>query len=271
MRLASGIHNLLSIRGKRYPCKTMSKECAYCGLPRPLTREHIWPNAFLRRGNFGLKYSAKAGRTFEGDLIVRDVCGPCNNGPLGTLDNYACELWDSNFRHFPEHLTPVRFQFEYGKLTRWLIKIAFNSARAQGHEDAELFTRYRPILLAEGDSSPLYVNVFVSLVGPGMLAFADGRPARKIYPQAARSGPLIVPNVNGYQHVSTRMVMINGYFFTLILSRTPTMPGGDMIELLRRIPGEPLALGGEMELMTTMNANQALTGIGNWPRASKRK
>jgi hypothetical protein len=249
----------------------MSKECAYCGLPRRLSREHIWPNGFLRRGSFGLKFSARAGRTFEGDLIVRDVCEACNNGPLAALDTYACELYDSNFGRFPEHSVPVRFAFEYSKLTRWLIKIAFNSARAQGHDDAELLGRYRPVILAEGDSCPLYANVFVALVGPGTLECGPGHPTRKIYPQAARSGPIIIPDVDGYQHVSTRMVMINGYFFSLILSRTPMMPSEDVIQLLRRVPGEPLALNGEMELMTTLNANQALAGIRDWPGASKGK
>jgi hypothetical protein len=248
----------------------MPKECAYCGLPRRMSREHIWPNGFLRRGSFGLKFSARAGRTFEGDLIVKDVCEVCNNGPLGDLDSYACRLYDTNFGHFPEHFTPTVFAFEYSKLTRWLNKIAINSARAQGLEDAELLGQYRPLLLAGSDSCPLYVNVFIALIGPGTLEFGSGRGSRTIYPQAARSGPIIIPGVNGYQHLSTRMVMINGYFFTLILSRTTTMPAEDVVGLLRRIPGEPLALDGRMELMTTMNANQALTGVRDWPRSPKK-
>lgn len=248
----------------------MPKNCAYCGLPRRMSREHIWPNGFLRRGSFGLKFSARAGRTFEGDLIVKDVCEVCNNGPLGALDSYACSLYDTNFGHFPEHLTPIRFAFEYSKLTCWLIKIAFNSARAQGHDDAELLGRYRPLMLAGGDSCPLYVNVYIALIGPGTLEFGSGRDSRKIYPQVARSGPIIIPDVNGYQHVSTRMVMINGYFFTLILSRSPAMPAEDVVDLLRRIPGEPLALDGRMELITTINANQALAGVRDWPRGSKK-
>jgi len=66
------------------------------------------------------------------------------------------------------------------------------------------------------------------------------------------------------------MVMINGYFFTLILSRKPMMPAGDVVDLLSRIPGEPLALSGEMELMTTLNANQALAGVRDWPREAKK-
>jgi hypothetical protein len=247
----------------------MPKECAYCGLPRRMSREHIWPNGFLRRGSFGLKYSSRAGRTFEGDLIVKDVCEVCNNGPLSELDAYACDLYDTNFGHFPEHFTPVRFEFEYSRLTRWLLKIAFNSARAQGHDDARLLGAYRPAILSEGDNCPLYVNVCIALVGPGILTFPDGRPAKKIHPEAARSGPIIVPGVDGYQHVSTRMVMINGYFFTLVLSRTPTMPTDEVVELLRHIPGEPLALGGRMELMTTMDANQALAGIRDWPSGAK--
>lgn len=39
------------------------------------------------------------------------------------------------------------------------------------------------------------------------------------------------------------------------------MRAGDVVELLRRIPGEPLALDGSMELMTTLNANRALSGV----------
>jgi len=39
------------------------------------------------------------------------------------------------------------------------------------------------------------------------------------------------------------------------------MPAEDVADLLCRIPGEPLALDGRMELMTTMNANQALAGV----------
>jgi hypothetical protein len=233
-----------------------------------MSREHIWPNGFLRRGSFGLKYSARARRTFEGDLIVKDVCEECNNGPLSRLDAYACQLYDSNFQHFPEHFTPVAFEFEYGRLTRWLLKVAFNSARAQGHGDADLLGSYRPAILSDGDCCPLYVNVWIALVGPGRLTFSDGRPEIRIHPKAARSGPVIVPGVDGYQHVSTRMVMINGYFFTLVLSRTPTMPMEEVVQLLRRIPGEPLALGGRMELMTTMDANQALAGVGDWPRGT---
>lgn len=248
----------------------MPKECAYCELSRRMSREHIWPSGFLRRGSFGMKYSARARRTFEGDLTVRDVCEVCNNGPLAKLDSYACELYDTNFGQFPEHFTPVRFAYEYSKLTRWLLKIAFNSARSQGHEDANLLARYRPLLLAEGDSSPIYANFFLALIGPGSLAVGPGGANRKIYPQAARSGPIIIPDVNGYQHVSTRMVMINGYFFTLVLSRTPQMPPEEILDLLHRIPGEPLALDGNMELMATMDANQALSGIGNWPRGSKK-
>ena len=244
----------------------MVLKCAFCDLPRRMTREHIWPNGFLRRGDFGVKFSARAGRTFSGDLVVRDVCEVCNSGPLSRLDAYACELYDANFSRFPEHLEPVAFTYDYGKMSRWLLKVAFNSARAQGHSDAELLRPYRSAILASGDCSPILANVYLALVGPGTLSFSDGRPDRTIFPKAARSGPVVVPSVRGYQHVSTRMVMINGYFFTLVLSRTPTMPADEVVDLLRQIPGKPIALDGYMEMVTTMSANQALAGVREWPR-----
>lgn len=249
----------------------MSKLCAFCDLPRRLTREHIWPNGFLKRNSYGLRYSSRAGRAHGGDLIVRDVCEVCNNGPLSNLDAYACKLHDTNFGAFPEHGEAVQFQFEYSKLMRWLIKVAFNSARAQGHQDAELLRRYRAAILAEGDNCPIYVNAFLAIVGPGKLDFPGGRSSEKIYPKAARSGPVIVPTVNGYQHVSSRMVMINAYFFTLIISRTPQMPADEVGDLIRGIPGRPLAYDGAMILKPIMTANQALEGIQYWPRQARKR
>lgn len=249
-----------------------SKVCAYCGVGRSLTREHIWPNGFLRRGDFGVKFSSKAQRVFGGDLIIKDVCGACNNGPLSVLDNYACELYDTYFGQFPEHFSPVKFEYDYTKLTSWLLKIAFNSARSQGHRDAQLLSSYRQVVLAAGECTPIYVSVRIALVGPGFLDYGNGRPGRTIYPKACRSGPVIVPGANGYQHVSTRLVMINGYFFTLVLSRAPSLPSVAASELIRRMPGAPLALDGKMELVTTMNANQALEGVERWPgRLNKRR
>lgn len=249
----------------------MPKLCAYCDSPRKLSREHIWPDGFLRRGKFDLKYSARAGRSFLGDLTIRDVC---NNGPLSTLDDYACKLYDSNFQHFPEQLEEVAFSFEYSVLTRWLLKISFNSARSHSHGDAELLARYREMILAEGDSCPLYANFFLALVAPAIIDNFDDRTGRrsseKIYPYAARCGPMIFPNVNATQHVSARMIMINAYFFTMVLSRTPTVPIQYGMEILKRIPGEPLALDGSMQLTPMMNASQALKGVGDWP-APKRK
>lgn len=248
---------------------SMPKRCAYCGLTRPLTREHIWPDGFLKRDEFGVKFSARAGRTFAGDLVVRDVCATCNNGPLGALDAYACQLYDSNFRHFPEHYTPIRFQFDYGRLTRWLLKVAFNSARAHGHEDAALLELYRPLLLAEANSCPIHANFSLALVGPGTIG--AGQRAREVYPAAARSGPYLIQGLNGYQHISTRMLMIRGYFFTLILPRTPSIPSGEVQELLSAIPGEPLALDGDMLLFTSLDASHALTGVQDWPVGSGRR
>jgi hypothetical protein len=243
----------------------MSKICAYCSLPNRMSREHIWPNGFLRRGNFGIKYSKRAGRTFQGDLIVRDVCEHCNNGPLSRLDAYACTLYDTNFGRFPEHFEPVVFAYDYGRLLRWLIKIAFNTARANKHQDAELLSRYRGSLLADFDNSPINAHVYVALTGPGSLDFCD-RPSRKIYPQLARSGPIVLPGVGGCHQVITRMVMINAYAFTLIVSRTPKVFSRDVAGSLRQVPGEPLALEGRMGLFTSLNANQVLNGVSGWPR-----
>ncbi len=244
--------------------------CAMCRNPRQLTKEHIWPAGFLRRSDYEIRYSARAKRTFGGDLTIKDVCGECNNGPLSRLDAYACELYDRYFAKMPRRSEVVTFEYDFGRLTRWLLKIAFNSARSNGSPDIDLLQPYAPVILAEVPCLPVFVGFFVALIGPSLMMNSTTGTTKVIQPQAARSGPIIIPDVTGYEHVSTRMVMVNGYFFTLVLSRQTTLASTEVPDLFARIPGQPLALGGRMRLTTTLDAAQVLGGIRDWPRTRMR-
>src|SRR5258708_39077844 len=102
----------------------MSSVCAYCRLDRPLTKEHIWPKGFIKRTNYKIRYSAKAPKTFSGEMTIRDVCYSCNNGPLSNLDAYACELFDEYFKNFVQNGEVVSFKYHFSSLTRWLLKVA---------------------------------------------------------------------------------------------------------------------------------------------------
>jgi len=239
--------------------------CAFCAKERTLTKEHIWPAGFLRRTNYGTRYSARSKRTFGGDLTIKDVCADCNNGPLSRLDGYACELYDRYFHAMPRRGGVVTFEYDFGQLTQWLLKTAFNSARSNSDKDADLLRLYAPIILTEHPCLPAFVGFFITLVGPSLMMNPATGATKVIRPKAARSGPIIIPNVTGYDHVSTRMIMINGYFFTIVLSRRTTIDTDVVADLFASIPGEPLAVGGRMQLTTTMDAGEVLSGIRDWP------
>lgn len=63
-----------------------SPACAFCGSTTdPLTKEHIIPAGFVRSGGIRENFFAKARKFFTGDATVKDVCRPCNSGPLSSL------------------------------------------------------------------------------------------------------------------------------------------------------------------------------------------
>lgn len=244
-------------------------KCSLCGLARRITREHIWPKGFLGRGNFGVRFSSRARRTFGGDLTVKDVCETCNNGPLSALDDHACSLYDSFFGRRTQWGDVVAFDYDYQRLTRWLMKTAFNSARAAGSADAELFGAYAPALLAEYPCSPAFVGFKIALVGPSTMLMARTGAVKTIYPKAARSGPVIVPGLDAQTMFSLRLIMINSFFFTVAISRETAIPTVAAAQLLGRLPGEPLLPEGSMLLMPTISAAQALAGVESWPRGER--
>lgn len=74
----------LDVMSTTMPAKKPSSGrcCAYCGLPRRLTREHIWPASIIRRLSDRPSYNPKAGRLLWTEMVIADVCEPCNGGLL---------------------------------------------------------------------------------------------------------------------------------------------------------------------------------------------
>ena len=249
----------------------MAKTCAYCDAPPPLTKEHIWPNGFLKRGDFRVKFSAKANQTFAGDLTISDVCARCNNGPLSALDAHACELFDRRFSKFVEAGAIVPFNYDYGLLMRWLLKVSFNSARLTG-QDVALLSRYREAILAEHPCSPAFVAAYVATISPSNMVDPDKGTTRKIYPHAARCGPLQIPGIDVSDILVTRCVMINSFMFSLLIAGTSGIRTSRVAALLRHIPGVPLGFDGRMRIgPPSLPAHVALGGVTSWPKMQSRR
>lgn len=129
-----------------------------------------------------------------------------------------------------------------------------------------ILSRYRHYLLEQAEAWPINVAFKVALVGPSFLPDHSESSPRIILPEAVRSGPLGYEDGGAIEHVALRVVMVNAYFFTIVLPRRPAVPIGEVGPLLQLLPGEPLSYSGVMDLHVSLNAFQALNGVQHWPR-----
>lgn len=218
--------------------------CAYCGKDRPATNEHIWPRCIIERApTYVARYSERANRFFAGDLEVGDVCKECNGGILSDLDAYGCKLYDQYFAQFAAGDTVVTFDCDFVRLARWLLKLSYNSARTGG-TDAATLAAYVPFILG-GASDASDLSICVDLVLPSVTRSQDGGPERSMFPQSTRlcrvefTDPVV-------DWVTVRLVAINSYYFTLVIT-PPTLnrdvPKAELLRVARSIRGERLYPG----------------------------
>ena len=105
-------------------------ECAYCWNETELTTEHATARWVPGKIPDSESIAPVRGRhMFAGELTIDDVCGRCNNGRLGQLDQYAESWWDRNVH---EHVTEL--DADEVKLGKWLAKGAFNMQRIEKRE-----------------------------------------------------------------------------------------------------------------------------------------
>jgi hypothetical protein len=151
------------------------RQCAYCGSSGPLTREHLWPASLHRRlteandDPKGLFWLRRANAEIEGEPKLRDVCQACNNGALSQLDAYICELFDLYFIHIYRRHAIVRFEYDYHRLKRWLLKMSFNSARVHGSMDLFVYPNLLTYIRGESLSAGRSVQLYVQLSYPGKI------------------------------------------------------------------------------------------------------
>jgi hypothetical protein len=147
-------------------------ECAYypfCTKEAPLSREHVMSRTIYKRVKKKLVGPLqRADKMVSGELKIRDVCKACNNGPLSDLDAYAGKLFDYYFGNVVRAKESISFCFDFGLLSRWLLKVSFNSARVNSETDAHILSAYRPYILT-GAATPRKLALFLQLVVPHKL------------------------------------------------------------------------------------------------------
>jgi hypothetical protein len=119
-----------------------------------MTREHILPS-FI----YEYQYSTGSGKTIgwqekpqkiiSGEAKIKDVCSHCNSVVLCELDGYAKNILEQSgfFTQcfLKEH---VNINYNYSLLSRWLLKVAFNSSRAS-EKKLFFFDKYKDVILGK--------------------------------------------------------------------------------------------------------------------------
>jgi hypothetical protein len=222
----------------------MSNPCAFCAETKLLTREHVWPRCLGQKRPDEARYLGKNKTFFGGDISVKDVCASCNNGPLSELDNYICALYDAQFHLRIKPNQSLVFRYNYDLLLRWLLKISFNSARAND-TDADLLSSYRNFIL-KGGTSPDDVLVFLDLVRPSKNPNRQPGGEKYIWPETVRCARVQIgaAPLPGY---AVRLVSLNAFYFYLVFDTkekiSPEQRAFSVDMLTSRLPYKQLKPG----------------------------
>lgn len=126
--------------------------CVYCKQEKPLTREHILPSFIYKyqksTGNSKLlEWREKPQKMVEGEAVIKDVCADCNNVTLSALDDHAKQILNKAGVFTPRFMKKaVDLEYNYDLLSKWLLKVSFNSSRASGIHEG-IFEKYRELII----------------------------------------------------------------------------------------------------------------------------
>ena len=204
-----------------------------------MTKEHVWPQWLNKlEPSYTMRFSGKARKVFAGDLIVSDVCASCNNGPLSALDSYAHGLHAPFFSRILQAREEITFEYDFKLLTRWLLKVSFNSARATGR-DEKFFQPVVSYMLGDA-SKPEFVSVMLDIVEPSIIN------GRTLEPRAVRCAGIFVGKSRPW--VCVRLVAINSYYFYILITaeNTAKVPQAEILEFRAGVKGRFLRPEGKL-------------------------
>ena len=147
--------------------------CAYCKEDKKATREHVTPDFIYKilKQQDGEHISWNSNfddykRNVES--VIKDVCAKCNNEYLADLDSYGQEFVESNNIHQATYLTNLILNYNYELLSRWLLKVAYNSTRMTKGNTANFTPYINYILYGDKKEAPnnKYFFIIMELLKP---------------------------------------------------------------------------------------------------------
>jgi hypothetical protein len=209
--------------------------CAFCRKPGPLTREHIWPKWLHDSHDYSLKYHMAPDKVLPAEHVIKDVCAECNNGPLSALDDYARSLHQRYFIKVYQTIKKATFHCDFEKLTKWLLKVSYNSARASRAADVELLSLYAPYIITPG-CSPAFAAISVSLLGQLIVIDRNTGFRQATELTWCRSGSVSLSAAQSAV-MSVRMIIIHSWRFMLVAMKDTELKAGDSDLVLSMLHG----------------------------------
>ena len=198
------------------------KTCAYCGKGSTLTKEHIWPRCLIEKYENLLTYSKRKDSLYEGEPTIKDVCERCNNVVLSKLDSYLSSIYD---RHFERILLPgeaTSLSYDYGLLLRGLLKISYNSARADASEKVVKSHKSFVNFIMHGGYCPP-IELRLQVVTASQEINLDNGEQSLLKPKHLRVATILY-NGSLAQRFVVRMVAFNCFWFFLIFPHKEELP-----------------------------------------------
>lgn len=199
--------------------------CSYCNQSdEKLTREHIIPDGFLRGMNRKAMttWSDKAPvRVIKGDMVIKDVCAKCNNELLSILDNYALNAITKYNGEINRATKKIFFKYDFEKISRWLLKVVYNSARASGSVyDSSIYKQCTEYIL-EGGTCELDFSIYAQFIdiSPNELKDSVIYHYEKNHEYSIdhfRIAPFKLKDISTY-YCALRVIMVNSFAFFVIV------------------------------------------------------
>ncbi|MFY0802057.1 hypothetical protein [Peribacillus frigoritolerans] len=237
--------------------------CAYCGNKGDLTKEHVIPSwLYEATKNQNLQLiQAQPKKFINNQQTKKDVCETCNNIALSKLDNYVKNLHDEYFRNIVKNNESIVFNYNFDFLARWLLKVSFNSARAN-KGNYHVFSNLKKYMI-NGTDRPSKLTIMIQLITPQVLSKRE----RDLIPdENLRKLGVITPNTTRISRLDAattsvdpqkfdiaRMVMVNSYQFFIFLPSDKVQSDLEWDDLLNQF-GTSEITSGVQKLMTTENS-----------------
>lgn len=201
-------------------------KCVYCGCDGKMTKEHVIPKGFIKHMDWDKQIvvlEKAPSRVINSELMVKDVCSNCNNGELSKLDAYALNLFLQCNNLISINTHKFYFKFQYDNLVRWLLKICFNSARANSSDyDASLYEKNADYILNKSNIKS-HVCVYAVLlgyenIGSSFIKKCHHLQKKRVYEfDWFRIAPF--KNMKTMTHSSAlRVVIINSFVFVIVVT-----------------------------------------------------